>query len=72
MSTNTGFLHADYPGRAAAEEHWRLVRAKLKPANTREKPWSLRQAAERQIAILERDLAEWRVIVERERRSEGD
>lgn len=57
--------NAHYPGRAACEAHWQKIREDIRagqrPAEIRP-ALSLAQQADRQIAILERDLAEWRAI----------
>lgn len=61
---------ADYPGRAAAEQHWAGIRIKNAEARRTGQPlpdWkpplTLAQQAEMQIARLERELAEWREIM---------
>lgn len=60
---------ADYPGREYAVEHWRKIRADIAerhktgaPSPDWRPPMTLVEQANRQIAILERDLAEWRKI----------
>lgn len=57
--------NAHYSGREECEEHWRKIRDGIRqgqrPAELHP-PLTLAQQAERQIAILERDLVEWREI----------
>lgn len=55
----------DYPGRAAAEEHWAKIRADIAAGRDvveRHPLPTLAEQADRQISQLERELAEWREI----------
>lgn len=60
---------ADYPGRTAAEEHWRTInreRAEARragaPITDWKSPLTLEEQADKQVARLEREIAEWRAI----------
>jgi hypothetical protein len=56
---------ADYPGRAACEEHWAKVRADIVAGNAVSAPAQTKTLAEQaddQLSRLRREMAEWQAI----------